>query len=93
MATACADVIAAHASDPQLAYRGVNLLERLEPGVTLKMPRVALVRSHSMRVEEMASGLRLSAAGAAAAGKEGEDGDDGTDFATGPPAVSVSAPA
>ena len=85
-------VIAAHASDPQLAYRGVNLLERLEPGVTLKMPRVALVRSHSMRVEEMASGLRLSAAGAAAAGKEGEDGD-GTDFATGPPAISVSAPA
>jgi hypothetical protein len=85
-------VMAAHASDPQLAYRGVNLLERLEPGVTLNMPRVALVRSQSLRAEEIALGLRLSAAGAAA-GKEGEDGD-GADFATDALAASgVSAPA
>jgi hypothetical protein len=53
--------IAAHTEDGTLQYRGVNLLERLEPGITLSMPKQSMIRSYSMRAEEMVSSYRLSA--------------------------------
>jgi hypothetical protein len=36
-----------------LQYRGINLLERLEPGTTLLMPKVSMIRTASMRAEEL----------------------------------------
>lgn len=48
------EVVAAHSDDGQLAYRGINLLERLERGCTAEMPKLSLIRSASMRAEEMA---------------------------------------
>jgi Armadillo/beta-catenin-like repeat len=45
------------ASDAQLQYRGVNLLERLTPGATESMPRQALIRSQSMRTDELVAAL------------------------------------
>jgi hypothetical protein len=45
------------ASDAQLQYRGVNLLERLTPGATEAMPRQALIRSQSMRTDELVAAL------------------------------------
>ncbi len=53
--------IAAHTEDGQLQYRGVNLLERLQPGCTLEMPKQAMIRSYSMRAEEMVSQYRITA--------------------------------
>jgi hypothetical protein len=53
--------IAAHTEDGTLQYRGVNLLERLEPGCTLAMPKQAMIRSYSMRAEEMVSQYKMSA--------------------------------
>ncbi len=53
--------IAAHNEDGQLQYRGVNLLERLQPGCTLEMPKQAMIRSYSMRAEEMVSQYRITA--------------------------------
>ncbi len=53
--------IAAHTEDGTLQYRGVNLLERLEPGCTLAMPKQAMIRSYSMRAEEMVSQYRITA--------------------------------
>lgn len=50
--------VRAHAEDGTLLYRGVNLLERLEPGVSASMPRLNMVRSASMRAEEMVLGLK-----------------------------------
>ncbi len=46
-------VIGAHVEDGNLQYRGINLLERLEPGCTTDMPKVNMVRSASMAAEEM----------------------------------------
>lgn len=46
-------VIAAHTDDGQLQYRGINLLERLEPGCTTEVPKVNLIRSASMQAEEL----------------------------------------
>ncbi len=51
--------IAAHTEDGTLQYRGVNLLERLQPGCTLEMPKQAMIRSFSMRAEEMVSQYRI----------------------------------
>ncbi len=53
--------IAAHNEDGTLQYRGVNLLERLQPGCTLEMPKQAMIRSYSMRAEEMVSQYRITA--------------------------------
>lgn len=53
--------IAAHSEDGQLQYRGVNLLEKLEPGCTDSMPKQKMIRSYSMRAEEMVSQYRISA--------------------------------
>lgn len=54
-------VIAAHTEDGTLQYRGVNLLERLQPGCTLEMPKQAMVRSYSMRAAEIVSQYKDSA--------------------------------
>lgn len=53
--------VTANATDATLQYRGVNLLERLAPDSTLTMPKAAMIRSASMRAEEMVLGVRLSA--------------------------------
>ncbi|RYG56450.1 hypothetical protein EON66_02865 [archaeon] len=46
-------VIQSHTDDGTLQYRGINLCERLEPGSTASMPKVNLVRTASMRAEEL----------------------------------------
>jgi hypothetical protein len=51
-------VIQAHIEDGTLQFRGINLLERLEPGCTSEMPKVNLIRSASMRAEEMVMNTR-----------------------------------
>jgi hypothetical protein len=51
-------VVRAHTEDGTLQYRGINLLERLEPGCTASMAKVNMVRSASMRAEEMVLGLK-----------------------------------
>jgi hypothetical protein len=51
-------VVRAHTEDGTLQYRGINLLERLEPGCTVSMAKVNMVRSASMRAEEMVLGLK-----------------------------------
>lgn len=53
--------VSSHSSDGQLQYRGVNLLERLQEGVTLTMPKQAMIRSYSMRVEEEVGNSRSAA--------------------------------
>jgi len=53
--------VTANAGDATLQYRGVNLLERLAPDSTLSMPKQAMIRSASMRAEEMVAGVRTSA--------------------------------
>jgi hypothetical protein len=47
-----------HPDDGTLQYRGVNLLERLEPGCTASMPKLNMVRSASMAAAEMAGAYK-----------------------------------
>ncbi len=50
-------VVASHVGDAQLQYRGVALLEKLEPGCTAAMPRQARIRSQAIKTDEL---VRLS---------------------------------
>jgi hypothetical protein len=63
--------ISAHASDAQLQYRGINLIERLEPGSSHEMPRLALLRSDTMRTDELSNALS-GRSGSTGAGSDAE---------------------
>ena len=66
-------VIQAHIEDGTLQFRGINLLERLVPGCTASMPKVNLIRSASMRAEELVMSMRSMARIASARGMSVRD--------------------
>lgn len=53
--------LVARQSDPHLSFRGINLLERLEQNSTSDMVKQAMIRSQSMRADEMVRFYRTAA--------------------------------
>lgn len=63
------DVLTLHgSSDAHLQYRGINVLERLEKGCTKQMPKQTMLRSQSMRAEELVRFYQRTAESFVAAG-------------------------
>ena len=60
--------LVARQSDPHLSFRGINLLERLEANSTTDMVKQAMIRSQSMRADEMARFFRSAAESFVSAG-------------------------